>query len=363
MRSRSLGGRQAQPGGEARPRRLVALVAAEDEHDRRQQLALLEEVDGLDPARRVEHAPAAAAGRSLVARGPAAPHRRGVEAHGVGVGPAADERLQQVQAVVGAVADEVAVVEAHRPAQLDDRRRRAADRLDPRRQLGRVADRRRQADQLDVGGQVDDDLLPHRPAVGVLQEVDLVEHDEAEVVERRRAGVDHVAQHLGRHHDDRGVAVDGVVAGQQADVAGAVALAEVAELLVRQRLQRRGVERPPPGRRVSPRCRTRRRRSCRCPSARRRRRGARRRGRRAPRAGSGRGGTGSRRRSRPRSASHGHAVSQSSRPRRRLRRWNSSPMPTATRYSTVIGTASAASEIGSPDGVITAATTTIPTIA
>ena len=149
------------------------------------------------------------------------------------------------ETVVGPVVDEVAVVEADRAAQLDDRRRRAADGLDPRRQLGRVADRRRQADQPDVRREVDDDLLPHRAAVGVLQEVHLVEHDETEVVERRRAGVDHVAQHLGRHHDDRGVAVDGVVAGQQADPAGAVALAEVAELLVGERLQRCRVERPP----------------------------------------------------------------------------------------------------------------------
>ena len=34
------------------------------------------------------------------------------------------------------------------------------------------------------GRQVDDDLLPHRTAVGVLEEVHLVEHDEAEVVQR-----------------------------------------------------------------------------------------------------------------------------------------------------------------------------------
>ena len=34
------------------------------------------------------------------------------------------------------------------------------------------------------GRQVDDDLLPHRPPVGVLQEVDLVEHDVLQAVER-----------------------------------------------------------------------------------------------------------------------------------------------------------------------------------
>ena len=138
-------------------------------------------------------------------------------------------------------------MQADRSAQLDDRGGRTAHRLDPRRQLGRVADRGRQAHQPDVLGEVDDDLLPHRTAVGVLEEVDLVEHDQAEVVERGRPGVDHVAQHLGGHHHDRRLAVDGVVAGQQADATVAVALAQVAELLVRQRLQRGRVEGPPAG--------------------------------------------------------------------------------------------------------------------
>ena len=178
------GRRQPHPSGRARPRRLLALVAAEDEHDRRQQPALLEQVDRLDPPRRVEHPPTAAPRRPLGAAAPRPPHRRRVEAHRVRVRPPALERLQEVQPVVRAVADQVAVVEVHRPAQLDHRRRRSPHRLDPGRQLGGVAHRRRQAHQLDVLGQVDDDLLPHRAAVGVLQEVDLVEHDEAE---RRRA--------------------------------------------------------------------------------------------------------------------------------------------------------------------------------
>ncbi len=54
------------------------------------------------------------------------------------------------------------------------------------------------------------------PRIRVLEEVHLVDHDGAEVVERA-SGVDHVAQHLGRHHHDRCVTVDRVVAGQQAD--------------------------------------------------------------------------------------------------------------------------------------------------
>ena len=54
---------------------------------------------------------------------------------------------------------------------------------DPLRQLVDVADGRRQAHQPDVLRQVDDHLFPHRAAVGVLQEVHLVEHHECEVVE------------------------------------------------------------------------------------------------------------------------------------------------------------------------------------
>ncbi len=98
-----------------------------------------------------------------------------------------------------------------------------------------------------VGRQVDDDLLPHRPAVGVLQVVDLVEHDHAEAVERRRPPVDHVPQHLGGHHHDRRVAVDGVVAREEADLLGPVDGHQVTELLVREGLDRGRVEGPTAG--------------------------------------------------------------------------------------------------------------------
>ena len=96
-------------------------------------------------------------------------------------------------------------------------------------------------------GQVDHHFLPHRPAIRVLQEVHLVEDDEAEVVQEPRPSVDHVAQHLGGHHHDRRVAVDRVVAGQEADLVVAVHGDEVTELLVRERLDRCRVERPQAG--------------------------------------------------------------------------------------------------------------------
>ena len=89
---------------------------------------------------------------------------------------------------------------------------------------------------------MDDHLFPHRPPVGVLEVVDLVEDDVAEPVERRRGGVDHVAQDLGGHDHHRRFAVDRVVAGEEPDPGGAVGPDQVAVLLVRQRLERRRVE-------------------------------------------------------------------------------------------------------------------------
>jgi hypothetical protein len=69
-----------------------------------------------------------------------------------------------------------------------------------------------------------------------------VHDDEPEPGERARPGVEHVAEHLGGHDDHRCLAIDRVVAGQQADTPGPVPRHEVGELLVRQRLDRCGVE-------------------------------------------------------------------------------------------------------------------------
>ncbi len=72
--------------------------------------------------------------------------------------------------------------------------------------------------------------------------MDLVHDDEPEIEQRAGAGVEHVAQDLGGHDDDGRLAIDGVVAGEEPDVARAVAIDEVGELLVGQRLDRRRVE-------------------------------------------------------------------------------------------------------------------------
>ncbi len=124
----------------------------------------------------------------------------------------------------------------------DDHLGAAADGVQPVAELLGVGDGRGQRHQRHGFGEVDDDLLPDGAAEAVGEVVHLVHHHVAEAVERAGARVQHVAQHLGGHHDHRRVAVDGVVAGEQADLGGAVALHQVAVLLVGQRLDRRGVE-------------------------------------------------------------------------------------------------------------------------
>jgi hypothetical protein len=162
-------------------------------------------------------------------------------AHQVGIGHllavARDEQGQQL------AAEQVVVVQRDRPALLDHDLGLPAGRLEPRAELLGVGHGGRQGGDLDLDREVDEHLLPDRAADPVLQVVDLVHDHEAQAGQGRAALVEHVAQHLGGHHHHRRIAVDGVVAGEQADVGGVVARDEVAELLVGQRLQRRGVER------------------------------------------------------------------------------------------------------------------------
>ena len=74
------------------------------------------------------------------------------------------------------------------------------------------------------------------------EEVHLVHDHVRQAPQRRRAGVEHVAQHLGGHHHHRCVTVDRVVAGEQPYPLSAVTFDQVVVLLVGQRLDRRGVE-------------------------------------------------------------------------------------------------------------------------
>ena len=231
---------QPDVGRPALLHRLVAAGPGEDEVDRGQQALGLQQVDHLDPGRHPAAAhPALAPGVAALGVAAGAPvalppaGQRRVRHH---VGAAGDEQRVQL------AADQVVVVQRDRAALLDHHLGRAPGRLQPLAELLGVGHRRRQARHQHVDREVDQHLLPDGAAHPVLQVVHLVHDHVAQAAEGRAALVEHVAQHLGGHHHHRRLAVDGVVAGQQADVGRPVAGHEVAELLVGERLQRGGVE-------------------------------------------------------------------------------------------------------------------------
>ena len=142
------------------------------------------------------------------------------------------------------------VLERHRPVRVRDghdgpvHEARSSRRSPPT--LATVADSATRPASL---RRIDDDLLPHRPAALVAHVVAFVEHHRLQP--RQPAGVEHVAEDLGGHHQDGRARVDLDVAGEDADLIGAELAAEVGELLVGQRLERRGVgEAPPMGERA-----------------------------------------------------------------------------------------------------------------
>ena len=84
--------------------------------------------------------------------------------------------------------------------------------------------------------------LPRDTAVAVSVVVELVEHHVADRSPRALAQR-HVREHFGRAADQRCAVVDARIAGQHADALGAEQLAELEELLARERLDGAGVER------------------------------------------------------------------------------------------------------------------------
>ncbi len=65
---------------------------------------------------------------------------------------------------------------------------------------------------------MDDYLLPDWAAIGILQEMDLIENHNTQIVDAGRSRVDHVAQNFGGHHDDWCLWVDAVIACHQANL-------------------------------------------------------------------------------------------------------------------------------------------------
>jgi hypothetical protein len=210
----------------------VAAGAGEDEVDRGQQRGLVEAGDDA-AAVHVRAAAAAPAGTALVAF--------------AGAGVLLEQFLRDVvpvglEQVEQDPADHHVLPQRDRAGLGDDDLGGAADALEPVAELLGVGHGRGEGDDADLLREFDDDLLPHRPSEAVGEVVDLVHDHIAQSVEGGRARVDHVAQDLGGHDHDRGLAVDDRVAGQQPDVLGAVHGDQIVELLVRQGLDRRGVE-------------------------------------------------------------------------------------------------------------------------
>ena len=243
-------GGEAQPGGEALLHRGVAAGPAEDEQDGREQPLPVEPVDDVRAHRATPAGtapPAAGAGAAALAQFQAA-HRVAGVAQQLGVHVVLAGGVGVVEQVEHPLADEHVLPQRHRPVLGDHHRGLAAHGDQPVRELLGVGDGGRQRHERDRLGQVDDHLFPDPAAEPVGQVVDLVHHHVRQALQRRRARVEHVAQHLGGHHHHRRVAVYRVVAGEQADVLGAVAVHHVVVLLVGQRLDRRGVEALAPGR-------------------------------------------------------------------------------------------------------------------
>ncbi len=151
-------------------------------------------------------------------------------------------RGRVVEQVEHPLADQHVLPQRHRPVFADHHPGLAAHGDQPVGELLGVGHGGRQRHQRHRLRQVDDHLFPDRATEPVGQVVHLVHDHVAQVTQGVRAGVEHVAQHLGGHHHDRGVPVDRVVAGEQADLVRPVLLDQVVVLLVGQRLDRRRVE-------------------------------------------------------------------------------------------------------------------------
>ena len=64
---------------------------------------------------------------------------------------------------------------------------------------------------------MNDDFFPHCAAEAVGQVVDLVHDHIAEVLQQSTSGIEHVAEHLGRHDDHPGAGVNTRIAGEQSN--------------------------------------------------------------------------------------------------------------------------------------------------
>ena len=133
--------------------------------------------------------------------------------------------------------------QGHRTVLRNNNVRAAAHRIQPRAELLNVRHRSRQRNDVHVLGKVNNRLFPHSATETVRQVVHLIHDHISQAGQRGRVGVEHVAQHLGGHHDHGCFRVNARIAGEQTHVILTVCAHKVVVLLVAQRLNGGRVER------------------------------------------------------------------------------------------------------------------------
>ena len=217
--------------------RLIAAAAAEDEIDGRQHLTL----------RHLGHHEADRWCLRLGRAGFFGP----LAAGGLGRPPDLAIRMEAGAFVVEQGVEALGAAKAegqwHRPVIAEHQPGGAMHPLDPVGELPGVGHRGREGHQLHRRRAVDDRFLPDGAALGVVHVMALIEHHRLHVMEgvvglAIDLRIEHVAEDLGGHHHDAGLAVEAQVAGEQAHVLGAELVAEIAQLLIGEGLERRCVE-------------------------------------------------------------------------------------------------------------------------
>ena len=215
---------------------LVAAAATEDEIDGRQHVALGHLGHHKAQGRRLR------LGRLGYFGALAATALGGPPHLAVGMETRALVVEQGVQALGAAEAEG----QGHGPVVAVHQRGGAMHPIDPVGELAGIGHRGRERHQLNRGRTVDDRFFPHGAALGIIHVVALVEHHRLHALQRviSRIGfrVEHVAEDLGGHHHHLGLPVEAHITGEQPHPLGAKLLAEIAQLLVGERLQRRGVK-------------------------------------------------------------------------------------------------------------------------
>src|SRR5579885_1115591 len=149
---------------------------------------------------------------------------------------------------------EVIMIERHSSLLMHHQLNRRVDTADPLGKVWRVADSGGEANKLDVSGRADDGLFPDGAALNIAKVVQFVENDKADI---GQFGWDitgifellhpalfqqHIAIDFGGHDDNRRAAALDNIARHQADGLVAIQVAQVAILLIGERLERRGID-------------------------------------------------------------------------------------------------------------------------